>query len=75
MARDKTPSKPLQNEAFNRWCFTAMDDGCAVRFDDGKPPPVLTTFLYRVCGNDPAKFDEGCRILQLCFEAGQREGL
>ena len=31
--------------------------------------PAATTLLYRVCDNDPTKFEEGCRILELFINA------
>lgn len=61
-----------QNEDFDRWLFTAQDE--RINLDDGKPVPVMTTVLYRVCGNDPKRFEEACRALQLAFEAGASAG-
>lgn len=61
-----------KNEAFDRWCFTAMDE--RVRFDDGKPLPVLTVVLHRVCKNDHRAFEEALRALQTAFEAGASAG-
>jgi hypothetical protein len=52
---------------FEKWCYTAQDPRTGL--------PFLTTLLYRICDNDEAKFDEGCRLLQEAFEAGQRKGL
>jgi hypothetical protein len=56
------------NEAFDRWCFTAVDE--RVKFEDGKPLPVLSVVLHRACLNDQRAFVEALRALQLAFEAG-----
>ena len=32
---------------------------------DGSPLPAMTTMLYRVCDNDPAKFEEATRLIEL----------
>ena len=60
-----------RNEAFDRWCFTAKS---RFNFEDGRPLPLLTEFLYRVCGNDSERFHEGCKILRAAFEAGESAG-
>lgn len=57
------------NSAFDRWCYTAIDDRMQIK---GKPVPLLTTLLYRVCGEDQDKFDDVLSALQAAFEAGQR---
>ena len=57
------------NKAFDRWCFTAMDERVMM---DGRPLPVPTVVLHRVCDGDEKKFLEALRALQLSFEAGQR---
>jgi hypothetical protein len=31
----------------------------------GENMPAMTTLLYRVCDNDPVKFEEACRIVEL----------
>ena len=56
------------NAAFDQWCFTANDD--RVKLEDGRPLPVLTVVLHRVCRNDTRAFNEALRALQLAFEAG-----
>ena len=61
-----------KNYDFDRWCFTAQDE--RIKLDDGKPAPLLTTVLHRVCGNEPKRFEEACRALQLAFEAGLSAG-
>jgi len=61
-----------KNDDFDRWCFTAQDE--RIKLDDGKPLPVLTVVLHRVCDNDPKRFEEACRALQLAFEAGASAG-
>lgn len=30
--------------------------------------PAMTTMLYRVCNNDPEKFEEACRIVDLFID-------
>lgn len=60
------------NEAFDRWCFTAMDK--RFKMPDGHHLPVLTTVLHKVCGNDPKRFTEALRAMQLAFEAGVAAG-
>ena len=35
---------------------------------DGKSVPAMTTRLYRVCDNDPKKFEEATRLLELFIE-------
>lgn len=35
--------------------------------------PALTTLLYKVCGNDPPKFDEACRLVGLFIEQATKE--
>jgi hypothetical protein len=32
---------------------------------EGRPVPALTTLLHRVCGNDPKKFEEATRLVEL----------
>lgn len=32
---------------------------------DGRPVPALTTLLYRVCGEDPERFEEATRLVEL----------
>ena len=59
---------PPENTAFDEWCFTATDDRTLI---DGKPIPMMTTLLYRVCDNDRKKFEEAIRLLQAAFEAGE----
>lgn len=61
-----------ENADFDRWCFTAQDE--RIKLDDGKPLPVLTVVLHRACGNDPKRFEEAVRAMQLAFEAGQSSG-
>lgn len=60
-----------QSNGFDRWCHSAVDP--RFRMEDGKPLPVLTVVLYRVCGNDPAKFEEAVCALRAAFEAGASE--
>ncbi len=53
--------------AFDRWCFLATDQRVIL---DGKPAPMLTVVLHRVCGNDTKRFEEALVALQAAFEAG-----
>ncbi len=42
--------------------MAAMDDQ---RTLDGKPVPVLTTLMYDYCGNDIAKFNRLCGLIEV----------
>ena len=55
------------SDAFDQWCYTALDERVMI---DDRPAPVLTVVLYRVCANDPARFDEALIALRAAFEAG-----
>lgn len=57
-----------ENKSFDRWCYSAVDP--RFRLDSGAPLPVLTVVLYKVCGNDPSRFEEATRALRAAFEAG-----
>jgi hypothetical protein len=35
----------------------------------GWPVPAMTTMLYRVCDNDPARFEEATRLVRLFIAA------
>lgn len=61
-----------QNDEFDRWCYTEEDP--RVMLEDGRPVPLLTTVLHRVCANDPRRFAEAVRALQIAFSAGQSSG-
>lgn len=61
-------SDDTANPVFDMWCYTATDP--RFKFEDGKPLPLLTVVLHRVCGNNPAKFAEAMRALRAAFEAG-----
>jgi len=39
----------------------------------GRPVPALTSLMYRVCGDDPERFEEATRILQLFIDATRSE--
>jgi hypothetical protein len=45
------------------WFYTTVDPTHLHR--DGKPLPAGTVLLYRVCDNDPDKFEEACRLVGL----------
>ncbi len=36
---------------------------------DGRPVPAMTTMLYRVCDNDPQRFEEATRLVHLFIAA------
>uniref|UniRef100_A0AAU6VZX4 Uncharacterized protein n=1 Tax=Pseudomonas phage Arace01 TaxID=3138526 RepID=A0AAU6VZX4_9VIRU len=36
--------------------------------------PAMTTMLYKVCGNDSAKFDEAMRLVTLFVEQALNQG-
>ena len=36
---------------------------------DGRPIPAMSTMLYRVCDNDPVRFEEATRLVQLFIDA------
>lgn len=59
-------------EAYMTWCLTATDPDFCI---EGKPVPVITTLLYRVCVGDAVRFREADRILEEAFNAGVAEGL
>jgi hypothetical protein len=61
--KDETPV----GRAFDAWCFAAMDETVEL---DGRPMPLLTTLIYRVCGNDLQRFDEALRIVKAAYSAG-----
>lgn len=42
--------------------FATNDDKISI---DGRPVPAMTTLLYRVCGNDPERFEEATRLVEL----------
>jgi hypothetical protein len=58
-----------KNSGFDMWCYSALDE--RIKLEDGKPVPLLTTVLHRACANDPKRFAEAMRALQIAFEAGQ----
>jgi hypothetical protein len=66
---DGIPMEPPSNPAFEHWCYTTTDDSALI---DGRPVPLLTTLIYRVCNGDQDKFRDVLKALQAAFEAGQR---
>lgn len=61
-------SDDVGSPIFDMWCYTATDQ--RFKLDDGKPLPLLTVVLHRVCGNNPDRFAEAVRALRVAFEAG-----
>lgn len=55
-------------DPFDRWCFTAQSEIMV----DGKPIPLLTEILHRVCGSDDKTFANAVEILRAAFEAGMK---
>lgn len=51
---------------FDLWCFAAQSKIML----DGKPVPLLTELLHRVCDGDSTKFSTAIDILRAAFEAG-----
>jgi hypothetical protein len=35
--------------------------------------PAMTTLLYKVCGQDQAKFEEACRLIRLFMIAAKEQ--
>jgi len=60
---------PKENDAFDNWCLTAEGEGML----DGRPLPLITIFLHRVCGNHHKRFEAGIDILRAAFEAGAEQ--
>lgn len=56
-------SEKLTMTLIERAMFSTMDE--TVKMSDGRPVPAMTTMLYRVCDNDPAKFAEADRLVGL----------
>jgi len=54
--------------SFDHWCRVARS---SIPTDDGKPLPLLTEFLHRVCGSDDDAFQRGLAILRAAFDAGR----
>lgn len=42
--------------------YTTMDPEVQI---GGRALPAMTTMLHRVCQNDPERFAEACRIIEL----------
>lgn len=59
-----------ENPAFTRWSFEAQSDITM----DGKPVPLMTELLYRVCDGSQEKFDAAVDMLKAAFEAGRKSG-
>lgn len=59
---ETTPAKPSDAALAQRVFFLTTDPTAML---DGKPLPAATTMLYRVCGNDPDKFHEATRLIEL----------
>lgn len=51
-----------------RILYTTQDP--TVLLEGDFPLPALTVLLYRVCDNNPKKFEEAIRIIELFIKAG-----
>jgi hypothetical protein len=51
-----------ESQTTNKILFRTIDPTLRL---DGQPLPAMTTLLYRVCDNDPVKFEEATRIVEL----------
>ena len=55
---------------FDLWCFAAKSEIMM----DGKPLPLLTELLRKVCDSDSDKFNRAIDILRAAYEAGEKMG-
>ena len=53
-------------DPFDRWCYTAQSETMM----DGKPLPLLTELLHRVCDGDEQRFANAVEIMRAAFKAG-----
>ena len=61
------------SDAFDQMFFRAVDPTVQI---DGRPVPMGTTLLYRVCKEDQALFEEALRLMRIVFDdaiAAERE--
>jgi hypothetical protein len=57
----------VKDPRIERAFYTTIDP--TIEFPPGKHEmPVLTSLLHRVCGNDPAKFEEAIRLIELLIK-------
>ena len=53
---------------FDRWCYSAQSEIMM----DGKPLPLLTELLHRVCDGDEKRFTNAVEIMRAAFDAGAK---
>ncbi len=53
------------SDAFDQMFFHAVDPTVQI---DGRPVPMGTTLLYRVCKEDTALFEEALRLMRIVFD-------
>lgn len=61
------------SDAFDQMFFRAIDPTVQI---DGRPVPMGTTLLYRVCKEDQTLFEEALRLMRIVFDdaiAAERE--
>lgn len=61
------------SDAFDQMFFRAVDPTVQI---DGRPVPMGTTLLYRVCKEDQTLFEEALRLMRIVFDdaiAAERE--
>lgn len=51
---------------FDKFFYTAKDEATGL--------PMGTRLIYRICDNDPVRFDEECEMLKRAYEAGLKDG-
>lgn len=62
-----------EDSDFTRWCFTAeLEADRANPFNGTMTWPLMTVLLYRICDNQPGKFDLANQMLAAAFEAGRQ---
>ena len=67
-ARPQPPDQPVVKSDFDRWFYAQKD--LTVKLA-GKPLPMATTLLYRVCAGDTTSFNLACSLLEQAFNAGK----
>ena len=52
----------MTSEWIDQILFRTVDPTVLI---EGRPVPAMTTLLHRVCDNDPRKFEEATRLVEL----------